>query len=128
MTYPEKYRFTKEHEWVDVDGETATVGITPYAAEALGDIVFVELPAVDASFDQSQSFGTIESVKAVSDVYAPVSGVVTAGNELLATNPEKVNEDPLHEGWLIKLKLTVPGQADSLMTSAQYEAYLAEQK
>lgn len=128
MTYPESYRYTKEHEWVNLDGEIATVGITFHAQSELGDIVFVELPKVGATIEKGASLGTIESVKAVSDVYVPVGGEVTEINETLVDAPEKVNEDPQGAGWLIKLRVSNAGDANSLMTAAEYEAYVGAEQ
>ena len=125
--YPENFRYTKEHEWVLVEGDTGTIGITNHAQEELGDIVYVELPKPGAHFEQSSSFGSVESVKAVSDIYSPASGDVTEINAALADTPEKVNDDPYGEGWLIKLKLSNPSQVDGLMTAAQYTEYIASE-
>ena len=121
---PENLRYTKDHEWIRVEGDVATVGITDHAQEELGDIVFVELPKIGATLEQSASFGSVESVKAVSDIYSPVSGQVTGVNSDLAETPEKVNEDPYNQGWLIKLKLSTPDQVGKLMTAAEYSAYV----
>ena len=123
--YPEKYRYTKEHEWVLAEGGAGTIGITQHAQGELGDIVYVDLPAAGATLEQGKTFGSVESVKAVSDIYAPVSGEVTEVNELLATAPEKLNEDPHDAGWLIKVKLSAPDEIKSLMTAAEYQSYLA---
>ncbi len=125
---PENLRYTKDHEWIRVDGEVATVGITDHAQEELGDIVYVELPKAGARLEQASSFGSVESVKAVSDIYAPVSGEVTGVNTALADAPEKVNDDPYGEGWLIQLKLSSPAQLESLMTPAQYTEYIGSEK
>ncbi len=125
---PENLRYTKDHEWIRVDGDVATVGITDHAQEELGDIVYVELPKTGARLEQASSFGSVESVKAVSDIYAPVSGEVTGINAALADAPEKVNEDPYGEGWLIQLKLSSPAQLDGLMTPAQYTEYIGSEK
>ena len=122
--YPENFRYTKEHEWVKVEGATATIGITHHAQSELGDIVYVDLPKVGSTVEQGKTFGSVESVKAVSDIYAPVSGEVTAINEALNTTPEKLNADPHGDAWLIKIKLSNASQADSLMSRADYEAYL----
>ena len=108
MSNPEQYRYTKEHEWVSVDGGTGTVGITDHAQHELGDIVFVDLPKVGTELTKGQSLGSVESVKAVSDIYAPVSGEVIATNEKLSGNPELLNKDPFAEGWLVKVKLSSP--------------------
>jgi glycine cleavage system H protein len=122
--YPENYRYTKEHEWVLVEGGEGTVGITHHAQSELGDIVYVDLPKVGAKFAQGASFGSVESVKAVSDVYAPVSGEVIAVNDSLINAPEKLNEDPHGAAWLVKFKLTSPEEIESLLTSAGYQEYL----
>ncbi len=126
MTYPEKYKYTKEHEWVEVAGQTGTVGITHYAQESLGDIVFVDLPKVGAEVKKGQSFGSIESVKAVSEIFSPVSGKITAVNDELNTAPEKINSDA-HSAWLIKVALAANQDAAGLMSSADYEKYVAEE-
>jgi glycine cleavage system H protein len=123
MNYPEKYRYTKEHEWVHVEGDTATVGITDHAQNELGDIVYVDLPKVGTQVETGKTFGSVESVKAVSDMFSPVSGEVTAANDLLATAPEKLNEDPHGAAWLIKVK--VPGaDLGHLMSAADYQTYI----
>jgi glycine cleavage system H protein len=122
-TYPEKFRYTKEHEWVLVDGEIGTIGITDHAQKELGDIVYVDLPKVGAAVEQGKSLGSVESVKAVSDVYSPVSGEVVEVNESLADAPEKLNEDPHGVAWLIKIKLSAPGQVKGLMSAAEYQSY-----
>ena len=122
--YPADFRYSKEHEWVKVEGATGTVGITDYAQSELGDVVFVELPKVGAQMKAGQSIGTIESVKAVSEVYCPVSGEVTAVNDALSSSPEKINQEPHTGGWLIKLKLANPSEASALMDSAAYTAYV----
>ena len=124
MSYPESYKYTKEHEWLHAEGVTGTIGITDHAQHELGDIVFVELPAVGATVIKGQTFGSVESVKAVSDIYSPVSGEVIAINELLTKSPEKLNEDPHGDAWLIKVKLSSPAELDSLMTAADYETYV----
>ena len=123
--FPENFKYTKEHEWVKVEGPNATIGITDHAQSELGDIVYVDLPKVGSTVEQGKTFGSVESVKAVSDIYSPLSGEVTAINEALNTTPEKLNADPHGEAWLIKIKLSNPGQADSLMSVAEYQAYLA---
>lgn len=127
MAYPQEYRYTKEHEWVKVEGDTGTIGITNHAQESLGDIVFVELPKPGAEISAGKSFGTVESVKAVSELFAPVSGTVSAVNEELANSPEKINSDA-HGSWMIKLKLKNPGEANGLMNAADYEKFVAEEK
>ena len=119
-TYPDDLRYSKEHEWVRVDGAQATIGITSFAADELGDIVFVELPEPGAEVKQFGTFGVIESVKAVSDLYAPVSGAVSEVNEALRDRPELVNGDPFGEGWIAKLTLADPAELDGLMDAAAY--------
>jgi glycine cleavage system H protein len=121
--YPENFRYTKEHEWVRVEGDTGTVGITDHAQKELGDIVYVDLPKVGAAVEQGKTMGSVESVKAVSDLYAPVSGEVTAVNETLATAPEKLNADPHGDAWLVKIKLSAPGETATLLSAADYQAY-----
>lgn len=127
MGYP-KYRYTKEHEWVDAQGDTARIGITDYAQHELGDVVFVELPAKDAKLEKGKSLGSVESVKAVSDIYAPVSGEVIEVNSELHHKPETINSDPHGAGWLVKVKLANPEDVNTLMDAAAYEAFIAEQK
>ena len=121
---PENLRYTKDHEWVRVEGDSGIIGITDHAQEELGDIVYVELPKVGARLEQASSFGSVDSVKAVSDIYCPVAGEVAEVNQALAEAPEKVNDDPYGNGWLIKLKLTNATQVDQLMTAAQYTEYI----
>ncbi len=123
MNYPKELKYTKEDEWLKVEGDTGTVGITDYAQNALGDIVFVELPKPGAAVEAGKSFGTVESVKAVSELYSPVSGTVTEVNGELADAPEKVNSDP-YGAWMIKVKMTK--QADGLMSAGDYEKYASE--
>ena len=126
--YPENLRYTKQHEWIDVlEGKTARVGITDYAQHELGDIVFVELPGVDDEFEQGEPFGVVESVKAVSDVYAPVSGTVEEINEELPDAPEIINTSPYGDGWMIKIRITDAGELDGLMDAAAYQAHIAEE-
>lgn len=122
--YPENYKYTKEHEWVSVEGDTGTVGITHHAQNELGDIVYVDLPQVGAVLAQGQSLGSVESVKAVSDIYAPISGEVIDANALLTSNPEKLNEDPHGDAWLVKIKLSSPDEIKNLMSAAEYQSYL----
>ena len=126
MSYPADYKYTKEHEWLKVEGKTGTIGITDHAQEALGDIVFVELPKVGAEITAGQTFGSVESVKAVSDLYAPVSGTVTEVNEALNTSPEEVNKDA-HAAWMIKVTLKDPAEVGKLMSAADYEKFAAEE-
>jgi glycine cleavage system H protein len=125
MSYPDTYRYTKEHEWVRADGAEGTIGITDHAQHELGDIVFVNLPKVGSAVKRGETFGSVESVKAVSDIYSPVTGEVTAVNELLSKNPEKLNEDAHGDAWLIKVKLTAPEETNSLMSAADYESYIS---
>jgi glycine cleavage system H protein len=127
MGYPADFKYTKEHEWIKVDGTTGTIGITDHAQQALGDIVFVELPKPGAKIESGKSFGTVESVKAVSDLYAPVSGTVTEVNGDLATAPEKVNSEP-HQAWMVKITLDNPGEISSLLSAADYDQFVAEEK
>jgi glycine cleavage system H protein len=122
--YPENYRYSKEHEWVNVEGETGTVGITFHAQKELGDIVYVDLPKPGTMTEQGKTIGSVESVKAVSDLYSPVSGEVIAVNELLTTSPEKLNEDPHGAAWLVKIKLSAPEEAKTLMTALEYQSYV----
>jgi glycine cleavage system H protein len=126
MAYPTDRKYTKEHEWIQVNGSSASIGITDYAQQSLGDIVFVEAPKVGAEVTGGKSFGTVESVKAVSDLFAPVSGTVTEVNADLATSPEKVNQDP-HGSWMIKITLKNPGELDGLLSPADYEKFVAEE-
>ncbi len=123
---PAELRFTKEHEWVRVEGETATIGITEYAASQLGDIVFVELPERGSSVNQFAAVGVIESVKAVSDLFAPVGGEVMEANTELATRPELVNSDPYGAGWMVKVRLAEPGQLEELLDSDAYDELTRE--
>jgi glycine cleavage system H protein len=123
---PGELRYTKDHEWVRVDGEEAIVGITQYAADQLGDIVFVELPDAGRTLDQHSTFGVVESVKAVSDLFAPVGGEVTATNDDLRGRPEIVNDDPYGEGWMLRVRLVDHGQLDGLLDAAAYEQLTAE--
>jgi glycine cleavage system H protein len=122
--YPENFRYTKEHEWVLVEGDTGTVGITDHAQQELGDIVYVDLPKVGALIEQGKSLGSVESVKAVSEIYAPVSGEVLEINTLLADAPEKLNEDPHGAAWLVKMKLGNPGELKDLLSAADYQTYV----
>ena len=124
--YPENLRYTKEHEWVLVEGDTATVGITDHAQKELGDIVYVDLPKAGASVQAGKTLGSVESVKAVSDIYSPLTGEVAEINELLSSAPEKLNEDPHGTAWLVKLKLSAPEEAGQLMNAADYQAYIGE--
>ena len=123
---PDDRRYSKEHEWLKSDGKTATIGITSYAQDSLGDIVFVELPKVGAELSAGKTFGSVESVKAVSDLYAPASGTVTEVNGELATAPEKINKDA-HSAWMIRIALKNPGDLNSLLSAADYEKFVAEE-
>jgi glycine cleavage system H protein len=126
MSYPENFKYTKEHEWVLVEGTEGTIGITDHAQNELGDIVFVDLPKPGATIAKGSTFGSVESVKAVSDIYAPVSGEVLAINDALASAPEKLNADPHGAAWLIKVKLTQPSEIDALLSAADYQKYIGE--
>ena len=126
MPYPTDFKYTKEHEWIKADGKNATIGITSHAQDSLGDIVFVELPKVGADISSGKVFGTVESVKAVSDLYAPASGTVTEVNGELATAPEKINKDA-HSAWMLKIALKDPGELNSLLSAADYEKFVAEE-
>ena len=126
MPFPADYKYTKEHEWLKSDGKTATIGITSYAQDSLGDIVFVDLPKVGTELAAGKTFGSVESVKAVSDLYAPASGTVTEINGELATAPEKINKDA-HSAWMIKIALKNPGDLNSLLSAADYEKFVAEE-
>jgi len=126
MAYPTDRKYTKQHEWIQVNGTTGTVGITDHAQEELGDIVFVELPKVGAELAAGKAFGTVESVKAVSDLYAPASGTVTEVNGNLATSPEAVNKDA-HGSWMLKITLKNPNELDALLSAVDYEKYVAEE-
>ncbi|MBZ5503249.1 MAG: glycine cleavage system protein GcvH [Acidobacteriia bacterium] len=124
--YPSGYRYTKDHEWIQMDGPVGTVGITDYAQRELGDVVYVELPKVATPVQAGQSFGTIESVKAVSEIFSPVSGEVTEVNAALSDAPEKLNQDPHGSAWLVKIRLADPAEPATLMDAAAYENYIAE--
>ena len=126
MAYPANYRYTREHEWIEVDGKTGKIGITDYAQNSLGDIVFVDAPKVGASVKKGEVFGSVESVKAVSDLYSPVSGTVTEVNEELASSPEKINT-AAHDAWIMKIDLSDPAEADSLLSAEDYEKFIAEE-
>ena len=126
MAYPEKYRYTREHEWISVEGSTGTIGITDYAQNSLGDIVYVDPPKVGDAVSAGATFGSVESVKAVSDLYAPVSGKVTEVNESLKTEPDKINQDA-HGTWIIKVELSDPAELEKLLDAAAYEAFISEE-
>ena len=126
MNFPENLKYTKDHEWILIDGDTATVGITDYAQGELGDVVFVELPAIGKVIRQHESFGTIEAVKAVSDMYAPASGSVIEANKEVTSTPEIVNKDPYGKGWMVKIKLSNPEEISSLLNAAAYKALIGK--
>jgi glycine cleavage system H protein len=126
--YPENFRYTKEHEWVLADGDSGTVGITDHAQQELGDIVYVDLPKVGSRIDAGKSLGSVESVKAVSDIYSPVSGEITEINGSLADAPEKLNSDPHGDAWLVKIRLSNPGEIQNLMSAADYQTYVGAEK
>ena len=123
MTYPSDSRYTKEHEWVRTEGEIGVIGITDHAQKALGDIVYVDLPKPGARVEKGKTMGSVESVKAVSDVYAPVSGEVIEVNEMLTTSPEKLNEDPHGEAWLVKVRMSDPVELADLLSASDYQKY-----
>lgn len=124
MNYPDDRRYTKEHEWIRAEGDSGTVGITHHAQQELGDIVYVDLPKVGARVEQGKSLGSVESVKAVSDIYSPVSGEIIEVNEALAQTPEKLNEDPHGAAWLVKIRLSAPDEVKKLLSAADYHAYV----
>ena len=128
MEFPEGLKYSKEHEWVLVEGNTATIGITEYAQEELGDIVYVELPEVGEKVIKDDPFGAVESVKAVSDVYAPVSGAVLEVNDILPDNPETINDDPYGDGWMIRVELSDADDLKDLMDADEYAEYVQQQK
>ena len=125
--YPENFRYTKEHEWVMVEGDTATIGITDHAQSELGDIVYVDLPKAGTIVEKGKTLGSVESVKAVSDVYAPVSGEVIEVNQELAGGPELLNRDPHGAAWLVKIRLSTPDEIEQLLTAGEYQEYLGAQ-
>jgi glycine cleavage system H protein len=124
---PENLRYSKDHEWISVDGDVASIGITDYAQHSLGDVVYIDLPRAGDKFGTHEAFGSVESVKAVSEIFTPVSGEVVEVNEGLNDTPEKVNSDPYGEAWFIKLKMDNPGEADAMLSWAEYEEYLSSQ-
>ena len=126
MPYPANYRYTREHEWISVEGSIGTIGITDYAQKSLGDIVYVDVPKVGDKVTAHGTFGSVESVKAVSDLYCPVSGTVTAVNDELKTSPDRINEDA-HSAWIIKVELSDPAEPDKLLDAAAYEAFVTEE-
>ena len=126
--YPDDFYYSESHEWIKIEGDTATVGITDFAQKQLGDVVYVELPQIGTSLDFHQSFGVVESVKAVSDIYSPLSGEVTAVNEELNDSPELVNEDPHDRGWIVRIKIKNEGELQKLMSASDYERLLQTQE
>ena len=126
--YPTNYRYTKEHEWVRVEGDLGVMGITDHAQHELGDIVYVDLPKPGTQVERGKTLGSVESVKAVSDIYAPISGEIAEINEMLATAPEKINEDPHGEAWLVKIRLSNPGEVQQLLSADDYQKYLGEEQ
>lgn len=124
MDYPEKYHYTKEHEWVSVEGDIGTVGITDHAQHELGDIVYVDLPKPGTTVSQGKAIGSVESVKAVSDIYSPVSGEVVEVNTALADTPEMLNQAPHTDAWLVKIRLSAPDEIKSLLSAADYRSYI----
>ena len=126
MPYPSNYRYTREHEWIELDGAIGTIGITDYAQNSLGDIVYVDVPKVGDLVTANATFGSVESVKAVSDLYSPVTGTVTATNEELKTTPDKINENP-HGAWIIKVELSNPAELNALLDASAYEAFISEE-
>ena len=127
MKFPKKLRYTREHEWVLIEGSQATVGITDFAQHELGEVVFVELPKVGDSVTKDEPFGVVESVKAASDVYAPVSGEVTEANDDLVSSPELINDDPYGDAWLIRVEMSDPSEVEQLMSAADYKDYIEEE-
>ncbi len=125
--YPENLRYTKEHEWTRLSGNNATVGITSFAKDQLGDVVYLELPEVGATVTKGQPFGVVESTKAVSELFAPLSGKVTKVNQALVDAPEQINDDPYEKGWMIEIQLNAPGEASELLSATQYEELVANE-
>ena len=122
---PENLRYSKDHEWIKVDGDEATIGITDWAQNSLGDVVYIDMPRVGDSFGTHEAFGSVESVKAVSEIFTPVAGTVTEVNEGLNDTPEAVNSDPYGAGWMVKIKMDNPGEADAMLSGEEYEEYLS---
>jgi len=122
---PEQLRYSKDHEWVAVAGDIATIGITDYAQHSLGDVVYIDMPRVGDKFNIHEAFGSVESVKAVSEIFTPIGGEVTEVNDGLNDTPEAVNSDPYDKGWMIKIKMDNPGEADAMLSAVEYEEYLA---
>jgi glycine cleavage system H protein len=128
MEFPKDLKYTKEHEWVKVEGNIATVGITDYAQDSLGDVVYVELPQEGATVTKHEPFGVVESVKAVSDLYAPLSGSVTEVNDAIVDSPEAINEDPYGDAWMIKVEISSAGELGDLLTADEYQKFIEEEK
>lgn len=128
MNFPADLKYARSDEWIRVEGDTATVGVTDYAQSELSDVVYVDMPAVGDAFEAGQSFGSVESVKAASEIYLPVAGAITAVNDALASKPELINQDPYGEGWIVRLKITDPANLANLMDAAAYEKYCTERK
>ncbi|HBG46579.1 MAG TPA: glycine cleavage system protein GcvH [Deltaproteobacteria bacterium] len=128
MEFPKDLKYTKEHEWIKVEGKTATVGITDYAQDSLGDVVYVELPQEGGSVTKHEPFGVVESVKAVSDLYSPVSGSVTEVNDAIIDSPEVINEDPYGDAWMIKVEISSNSDLDDLLTADEYQKFIEEEK
>lgn len=126
MKIPESLRYTKDHEWVKIEGDTATIGVTDFAQDELGDIVYVEVETLDEELEKDEVFGTVEAVKTVSDLHLPVSGTIVEFNENLEDEPEKVNEDPYGEGWMVKVKMTNPDEAEELLSAEAYETLIGK--
>lgn len=122
---PENLRYSKDHEWVGVDGDTATIGITDYAQHSLGDVVYIDMPRVGDKFSSHEAFGSVESVKAVSEIFIPIAGEVVEVNDGLNDKPESVNQEPYTDGWMVKVKMDNPGEADKMLSAVEYEEYLA---
>ncbi|MBP7416029.1 MAG: glycine cleavage system protein GcvH [Pyrinomonadaceae bacterium] len=121
---PENLRYSKDHEWVGVDGDIATIGITDYAQHSLGDVVYIDMPRVGDKFSAHEAFGSVESVKAVSEIFLPIAGEISEVNDGLNDTPEAVNNDPYTDGWMVKIKMDNPGEADGMLSAAEYEEYL----
>jgi glycine cleavage system H protein len=125
MSVPDELRYSKDHEWIRVDGDTVRIGITDYAQDALGDVVYVQIPSVGTAVKVGESFGEVESTKSVSDVYAPVTGTVVEVNDALADEPQKLNEDPYGDGWICAIRVSEPGEIDALLDAAAYRDFIA---
>ncbi|HBR18161.1 MAG: glycine cleavage system protein H [Deltaproteobacteria bacterium RIFCSPLOWO2_12_FULL_43_16] len=128
MEFPKDVKYTKEHEWVRVEGNIATVGVTDYAQDSLGDVVYLELPQDGANVTKDETFGVVESVKAVSDLYSPISGTVAEINDALVDNPEVINDDPYGDAWMLKVEMSSPAEIKELLTADEYKKYVEEEK